>query len=75
MDSDGGREGHISEMGVVPSDDASSWVIGWCTRNFDANSKLNKNINNNQNSTNILCIINYPQHKTIHMIGKIFQIQ
>lgn len=41
VDSDGGREGHISDTGVVPSDDASSWVKGWCTRNFDASSKLN----------------------------------
>lgn len=40
VDSDGGSEGHISDNGVVPSDDASSWVMGWCTRNFDASSKL-----------------------------------
>lgn len=42
MESDGGIDGHTSDTGVVPSDDTSSWVIGWCTRNLDVNNKLER---------------------------------
>lgn len=40
IESDGGIDGHTSDTGVVPSDDTSSWVIGWCTRNLEVNNKL-----------------------------------
>lgn len=45
MESDGGIDGHASDTGVVPSDDTSSWVIGWCTRNLDVNNKLEREQN------------------------------
>lgn len=40
-DSDGGRGGQRSETGVVPSEETcSSWVKGWCSKNFETSSKL-----------------------------------
>lgn len=42
MESDGGIDGHTSDTGVVPSDDTSSWVIGWWTKNLDVNNKLER---------------------------------
>lgn len=40
MESDGGIDGHTSDTGVVPSEDTSSWVMGWCIRNLEVNNKL-----------------------------------
>lgn len=40
VESDGGSDGQASDTGVVPSEDTSSWVNGWCSKNLDTNSKL-----------------------------------
>lgn len=40
VESDGGRDGQSSEMGVVPSEDTSSWLNGWCSKNFETSNKL-----------------------------------
>lgn len=44
VESEGGRDGHASDMGVVPSDDTSSWVMGWCSKNLETSSKLQTRI-------------------------------
>lgn len=42
MESDGGSDGQASDTGVVPSEETSSWVNGWCSKNLDTSSKLQR---------------------------------
>lgn len=39
VESDGGSDGQASDTGVVPSEETSSWVNGWCSKNLDTSSK------------------------------------
>lgn len=41
-------EGQSSDTGVVPSEDVSSCVIGWCSKNLETNNKLQRMITENE---------------------------
>lgn len=58
VESDGGSDGHTSDTGVVPSEETSSWVNGWCSKNLDTSSKLQNTHQQGYSGFNLITFIN-----------------